>query len=166
MNSLIAYRKKRHFDKTKEPKGYLEKHEKEAVFVIQKHLSKRVHFDFRIQIKNTLKSWAVPKGLPKTSNVKRLAMLTEDHPLEYANFEGTIPQGEYGAGEVIIFDKGTFDNIKKDKQDKEIPMNKCFKNGQIEIFLHGKKIQGAYALIRFKDERSWLLIKMKKRRYE
>jgi len=167
--NLLVYRKKRNFKKSFEPKGEIKKtkvKDKKTIFVIQKHLSKRKHFDFRIQINNVLKSWAVPKGIPKSTNIKRLAMLTEDHPLEYASFEGTIPKGEYGAGKVLIYDKGTFENIKKDEKGRVISLNKCFKSGQIEIFLRGKKINAAFALIRFKDEKTWLLIKMKRKIYE
>jgi DNA ligase D-like protein (predicted 3'-phosphoesterase) len=159
--SLISYKKRRNFNKTTEPKAKIKK-SKRNIFVIQKHLSKRPHFDFRIQINNTLKSWAVPKGLP-TADEKKMAILTEDHPLDYAKFEGTIPQGEYGAGKVLIWDSGEFENLKLDKKGKEIPINKSFKNGQIEVFLHGKRLNCAFALIRFKDDKSWLLIKMKKR---
>lgn len=165
MSSLTSYRKKRNFTKTPEPKAKIKK-SKKNIFVIQKHLSKRPHFDFRIQIKGALKSWAVPKGIPKNTSEKKLAMLTEDHPIEYSNFEGTIPKGEYGAGKITIWDKGTFENIKKDKKGKEIPISKCFQNGQIEIFLHGKKLNCPFALVRFRDEKSWLLIKMKKRKNE
>jgi DNA ligase D-like protein (predicted 3'-phosphoesterase) len=165
MSTLKSYKKKRNFKKTPEPKPKIKK-TKKNIFVIQKHLSKRPHFDFRIQIRGALKSWAVPKGIPKSPKEKKLAMLTEDHPLDYANFEGTIPQGEYGAGKVMIWDKGIFENIKKDKKGKEIPILKCFKDGQIEIFLHGKKLDCPFALVRFKDEKSWLLIKMKQKKNE
>lgn len=163
MSSLKNYQKKRDFKKTPEPKASLKTTAKKNIFVIQKHFSKRLHFDFRIQIRGTLKSWAVPKGVPKKTSEKRLALLTEDHPLEYAKFEGTIPQGEYGAGKVIIYDSGTFENIKKDKSGKIVPIGKCFKNGQIEILLQGKKLKGAFALVKFRDDKTWLLIKMKKR---
>ncbi|NGX62881.1 MAG: hypothetical protein KR126chlam6_00283 [Candidatus Anoxychlamydiales bacterium] len=161
--SLKSYQKKRDFKKTPEPKAKVLKTERENIFVIQEHFSKRKHFDFRIQINRALKSWAVPKGVPKKTSEKRLAMLTEDHPLEYAKFQGTIPQGEYGAGRVKIYDSGTFENIKKDKAGKIVPINKCFKNGQIEIFLHGKKINAAFALVKFRDDKTWLLIKMRKK---
>ena len=163
MSDLAGYRKKRDFKKTPEPKTALKKQTKKNIFVIQKHFSKRKHFDFRIQIKNVLKSWAVPKGVPKKSSEKRLAILTENHPLGYAKFEGTIPQGEYGAGKVIIYDSGTFENIKKDKKGKIVPIEKCFKMGQIEILLQGKKLNASFALVKFRDDKTWLLIKMKKR---
>lgn len=163
MSRLADYIKKRHFKKTPEPKGTVKKASKNRIFVIQQHLSKRPHFDFRIEIKGVLKSWALPKGIPKTTAIKRLAMLTDDHPLEYANFEGIIPKKEYGAGEVKIFDSGTYENIKKDKAGKKIPIEKSFINGKIEIYLYGKKIQGAYAIIKYKNDKTWLLIKMKKK---
>ncbi|HEU64954.1 MAG: hypothetical protein KR126chlam4_00590 [Candidatus Anoxychlamydiales bacterium] len=165
MSSLQKYKKKRDFSKTPEPK--IQKSEAKTqkyIFVIQEHFSKRKHFDFRIQILSSLRSWAVPKGIPKNTKDKRLAILTENHPLEYAKFEGVIPKGEYGAGRVKIYDRGTFENIKKDKEGKIVAISKCFKNGQIEIFLHGKKINAAYALVRFRDDKTWLLIKMKKRK--
>jgi bifunctional non-homologous end joining protein LigD len=163
--SLTAYRKKRRFKKTPEPKGKIKKIGKKTIFVIQRHDASHLHYDFRLQIGKNLKSWAVPKGMPKTTNVKRLAVHTEDHPMEYANFEGKIPEGEYGAGTVKIWDKGSFRNIKKDKSGKDIPISKCLKNGQIAVFLEGKKLKGAYALVQFKDK-NWFLIKMKKRNYE
>ncbi len=167
MSSLQKYQKKRDFTKTPEPKASKIKRKKsddKNIFVIQEHFSKRKHFDFRIQISSSLRSWAIPKGIPKTTKDKRLAMLTENHPLEYAKFQGVIPKGQYGAGKVKIYDSGNFENIKKDKKGKIIPINKCFKNGQIEIFLHGKKINAAYALVRFRDEKRWLLIKMKNKK--
>lgn len=164
--SLIGYKKKRDFKKTLEPKPKILKNKnsvlKNNVFVIQKHISKRPHFDFRIQINRVLKSWAVPKGMPKNGE-RKLAILTEDHPLEYAKFEGTIPEGEYGAGKVLIWDRGYFENIKKDKAGKKISIKKSFKNGQIEIILHGKRKNAAFALIRYKDDKTWLLIKIKKK---
>ncbi len=161
--SLFSYKKRRDFKITAEPRAKITKGKKN-IFVIQKHLSKRPHFDFRIQIRQNLKSWAVPKGMPKSTKERKLAILTEDHPIEYAQFEGTIPEGQYGAGKVLIWDSGIFENIKKDKNGKEIPLFKCFKNGQIEVFLHGKKTNSAFALIKYRDDKSWLLIKMKKKK--
>ncbi|NGX56644.1 MAG: hypothetical protein K1060chlam5_00887 [Candidatus Anoxychlamydiales bacterium] len=162
--SLVSYRKKRKFKLSKEPIDRKKnKAKKQPIFVLQKHNATHLHYDFRIEIKGVLKSWAIPKNIPKTTKVKRLAMLTEDHPMEYAKFEGIIPKGNYGAGSVKIVDKGTYENIKKDKNGKIIPMSKCFKSGQIEFFLKGKKLNGPYALINFKDKKSWLIIKMKKR---
>src|SRR5688572_30245381 len=110
---LEAYKRKRDFSQTPEPKG---SRGEKRVFVIQKHHASHLHYDFRIEIQGVLKSWAVPKGLSKKIGEKRLAVETEDHPLSYANFEGVIPEGEYGAGIVKIWDKGKFQNIKTDKQ--------------------------------------------------
>ncbi len=162
MTSLSSYRKKRNFSKTPEPKGVKSKKRKKTIFVIQKHFSSRLHYDFRIEINGALRSWAVPKGPSKSTKDKRLAVLTEDHPMEYAKFKGTIPKGEYGAGKVVIWDKGYYENIKEDKNNEIIPIEKCFKKGRIEIELFGKKLKGPYALIKFKDK-NWLLIKMRKK---
>lgn len=128
---------------------------KKSIFVIQKHEATHLHYDFRLEISGSLKSWAIPKGIPKTSKEKHLAILTEDHQLSYANFEGIIPKGEYGAGKVTIYDKGYYTNL------KSASMAACFKKGEIEIFLKGKKIDGPYALVHMK-EKNWLLIKVKK----
>jgi len=169
-NSLKKYQEKRHFDKSSEPKGKIKKRTSKKtkgknIFVIQKHDASHLHYDFRLEIDGVLKSWAVPKGPSTDPHEKRLAVETEDHPMEYATFEGVIPEGEYGAGPVIVWDNGTFDNI-KEKDGTIIPLSQCYKNGQIEVNLHGKKLQGAYALIHasFGDDtrkKDWLLIKMK-----
>ncbi|MGD2169280.1 MAG: DNA polymerase ligase N-terminal domain-containing protein [Chlamydiota bacterium] len=152
--SLSTYRKKRDFKKTTEPKGKKGKSSKSLKFVIQKHDASRLHYDFRLQVGNTLKSWAIPKGPSLSTKEKRLAVLTEDHPLEYANFEGVIPEGEYGAGTVMVWDRGKYKNL------KEKPILKCFKEGHIEVWLEGEKLQGGFALVHFRDK-NWLLIKMK-----
>lgn len=132
-------------------------------FVIQKHDASNLHYDFRIEIDGTLKSWSVPKGPSTDPSEKRMAIPTEDHPLEYADFEGVIPEGDYGAGTVMIWDKGTFENIKEDDDGKQIPLKKSFEEGTVEIYLRGEKLQGGYALIKMKSgkmEGNWLLIKM------
>jgi len=116
-------------------------------FVIQKHQATHLHYDFRLEMDGILKSWAVPKEPPTTSGVRRLAVQVEDHALDYINFEGTIPQGEYGAGTVEIWDKGTY--TLKNRTDK-----------MIEFALHGSRLSGDYTLIRFK-ENNWLLIRKK-----
>ncbi len=154
MSDLRKYREKRDFDKTPEPKGGKTK-SAFPLFVIQKHDASHLHYDFRLEIGGTLVSWAVPKGMPKTFSNRRLAVNTENHPLAYADFEGTIPEGEYGAGEVEIYDRGTYINL------SEKTMKKCLKEGKITIELKGKKMKGNYALIHMK-EKNWLLIKMKK----
>lgn len=158
---LGEYKKKRDFKKTHEPSGdRLIPNSPKDIFVIQKHDARNLHYDFRLAHNGVLKSWAVPKGVPLKSGVKRLAIEVEDHPLAYANFEGTIPVGEYGAGTVEIYDKGHYQNIKVDEEGKLIPLSKCFKNGQLEILLEGKRYKGTYALIRMKDNQ-WLILKMK-----
>ncbi len=158
------YKNKRDFRKTNEPKGQNGKSEKgEPIFVIQKHDATNLHYDFRIEIDGTLKSWSVPKGPSTDPSEKKMAIPTEDHPLEYADFEGVIPEDEYGGGTVMIWDKGTFENIKEDDKGKQIPLKKSFEKGTIEIYLKGEKLQGGYALIEMKSgnmEGNWLLIKM------
>ena len=158
-NNLTTYRKRRDLKRSPEPYGGKKKRSKTPIFVIQKHVSSHLHYDFRIEIDGVLKSWAVPKGPSTNPRIKRLAVPTDDHPLEYARFEGVIPEGAYGAGAVLVWDKGTYKNIKK-ADGKLISMKECLQLGTIEIFLRGKKLQGAYALIRTKDNR-WLLIKMR-----
>lgn len=159
---LAKYIKKRDFTKTPEPKKNSSNSTcSSRIFVIQKHFARSLHYDFRLEVEDVLKSWAIPKGIPKDPTKKRLAIQTDDHPLDYANFSGTIPEGEYGAGKVEIWDKGTYENLKKYKNGKEIPMTGCVRKGHIEIYLYGRKCRGSYALIHFK-ENNWLLIKMKK----
>lgn len=155
------YTEKRNFSKTPEPKSG-GKRGTQKLFVIQKHHAKRLHYDLRLQHGKTLKSWAVPKGIPKTTKEKHLAIQVEDHPIAYAEFEGTIPQGEYGAGKVEIWDKGSYSNIKKDSKEKVVPFSKCLEMGQIEIYFSGKRLKGPFALVHFKED-NWLLIKMKEK---
>lgn len=144
--SLTTYYTKRDFTKTKEPKGKLEK--SSSIFVVQKHFAKRLHYDFRLAYEGVLKSWAVPKGPSFDPLDKRLAVMTEDHPLAYANFEGIIPEGSYGAGKVIIWDQGTWEPI-------------SITSDKWHFKLHGKKMHGEWVLIRFKnDEKNWLLRKV------
>lgn len=161
-DSLEAYRRKRDFRKTPEPSGKRKPGGKAPIFVIQKHDASRLHYDFRIEIDGVLKSWAVPKGPSVNPVEKRLAVQTEDHPIEYAGFEGTIPEGEYGAGTVMVWDTGTYENI-KEKDGKKVPMGKSIEQGHITIWLDGKKLKGGYALVRTgKGEKArWLLIKMR-----
>jgi bifunctional non-homologous end joining protein LigD len=142
--SLEEYRKKRDFSATPEPSGKEGTTEAKR-FVVQKHQASHLHYDFRLELDGVLKSWAVPKGPPTEPKTRRLAVSVEDHPMEYIDFEGTIPKGEYGAGSVEIWDKGTFDL--KERTEKTI-----------SIVLHGKKLQGDYRLVNFK-ENNWLLFK-------
>lgn len=168
--SLKKYQAKRDFKKTKEPSGKRKTGRAKTVsgkrlkFVIQQHAARAMHYDLRLQIGNTMVSWAVPKGPSLKPSVKRLAMQTEDHPMEYNKFEGLIPPGEYGAGSVIVWDRGTYKNI-REKDGKIVPMKTCLRQGQLAFFLYGKKLKGAYALIRTGGETGgksrWLLIKMK-----
>lgn len=161
---LEDYRARRNFTITAEPYGKNEVKAKGPIFVVQKHDARRLHYDFRIEIDGVLKSWAIPKGPSMDPSQKRLAVPTDDHPIEYAYFEGVIPEGEYGAGPVMIWDLGTYENVKRE-DGKLIPMKKSYKEGRIEINLDGEKLHGSFALIRTlrkkNDQPLWLLIKMK-----
>ncbi len=150
MMSLKEYRNKRNFKTTNEPKGKIEKGE-EHKFVVQYHEARAKHYDFRLEHNGVLLSWAVPKGLSTNPKDKRLAVHVEDHPLDYINFEGIIPKGNYGAGTVEIFDNGTYFPL----EDFE----KGLKKGNIKFFLNGKKLKGGYSLIKFKDN-NWFIKKM------
>jgi DNA ligase D-like protein (predicted 3'-phosphoesterase) len=141
------YQKKRNFIKTTEPEGELTIREGN-LYVIQRHLATHLHYDLRLEIDGVLKSWAVPKKPPIQLGVRRLAIQVEDHPIEYADFEGTIPKGEYGAGTVEIWDSGTYNFIDR-KEDKLI------------ININGDKLKGNYILVRFKEGKNWLLFKKK-----
>jgi len=145
--NLDPYYSKRDFSKTNEPKNN-KKIEKDSIFVVQEHHSKRLHYDLRLEREGVLKSWAVPKGIPLQKNLKRLAVEVEDHPLDYAKFEGTIPKGEYGAGTVKIWDKGNFET-------------KNWENDVIEFLPKGQKMDGKYILVRLKkgNQKNWLLFK-------
>lgn len=151
---LTPYHKKRKFDHTLEPKGKAGKSGKSRIFIVQKHDSRHLHYDFRLEIDGVLKSWAIPKGPSLDPNIKRLAVQVEDHPLEYGNFEGIIPKGHYGSGTVMLWDKGTWHEIKEDKKNN--------KNNIFSFELKGKKLKGVWKLIRIKnDPKNWLLIKGK-----
>ena len=157
---LKTYHEKRDFKRTPEPYGR-NNDAKEVIFVIQKHKATNLHYDFRIEVDGVLKSWAVPKGPSTDPKVKRLALPTEDHPIEYAGFEGVIPAG-YGAGTVMVWDTGTYGNLWSEKdEDHRLTMAQAYEKGRIEIRLNGKKLKGGYALIRTggADDRRWLLIK-------
>lgn len=161
MAGLKDYEKKRDFGATPEPKAKKGKKGKGDIFVIQKHDASNLHYDLRLEIDGVLKSWAVPKGPSTDPREKRLAAPTEDHPLDYSDFEGVIPEGEYGAGEVIIWDRGKYRNLREKKDG--LTMAESYKKGQIEVFLKGRKLKGGYALVRTGSGKRprWLLIKMK-----
>jgi len=162
---LKKYREKRDFQRTAEPSGGGEKKISERpIFVIQKHDASHLHYDFRLEVEGVLKSWAVPKGPSTDPHDKRLAVPTEDHPLEYAHFEGVIPKEEYGGGTVLVWDAGTYRNLRMEKAKDQTSMEQAIEQGKIEVWLEGKKLQGGYALVRSgKPDKSgrerWLLIK-------
>ncbi|MCE7064855.1 DNA ligase D [Dyadobacter sp. CY326] len=162
--SLVKYNEKRSFEKTPEPKGGKADSE-ELIFVIQKHHASRLHYDFRLEMDGVLKSWAVPKGPSTDPATKRLAMMVEDHPYDYKDFEGIIPEGNYGAGTVMVWDEGTYEPLEeaKTKKDKEKIMLKELESGSVKIRMKGKKLKGEFALVKTKgmSENSWLLIKHK-----
>jgi DNA ligase D-like protein (predicted 3'-phosphoesterase) len=161
-DSLKDYREKRDFRRTPEPsEGKRKSSIDQPIFVIQKHAARTLHYDFRLEVEGVLKSWAVPKGPSTDPKEKRLAVPTEDHPLDYADFEGTIPEGEYGAGTVLVWDMGAYRNI-TEKKGKLIPMAEAVPHGHVKVWLEGKKLQGGYALTRFKTgkDEAWLLVKM------
>lgn len=138
---------KRNFRRTSEPQGGDRPAGEEPLFVIQKHDASRLHYDFRLEMAGEFKSWAMPKGPPTDPSQRRLAVPTEDHPLEYADFEGVIPEGEYGAGTIIVWETGTYRNLRADKEHESLSMAETYEDGQIEVWLEGKKLSGGYVLI-------------------
>jgi len=156
------YQEKRDFRRTPEPRGEgaHDQRDEQPVFVIQQHDASTMHFDFRLEVEGVLRSWAVPKGPSTDSSQKRLAIPTEDHPLEYADFEGVIPAGEYGAGPVLIWDRGSYRN-RSEKDGQRRSMADALDDGHAIVELHGEKLQGGYALQRIGegDEVRWLLVK-------
>jgi bifunctional non-homologous end joining protein LigD len=161
--SLETYAKKRDFKKTAEPKAGKSKDEDHLIFVVQKHDATRLHYDFRLEMDGVLKSWAVPKGPSLDPKVKHLAMMVEDHPFDYLNFEGIIPEGEYGGGTVIVWDEGTYEPIEeiKGKKAQEKHLLKQLASGQLKIKLHGEKLNGEFAFVKTHGmgENAWLMIK-------
>jgi len=162
--ALSTYNKKRSFDNTPEPKGGKPK-EEPLRFVVQKHKASRLHYDFRLEIRGALKSWAVPKGPSLNPEDKRLAMEVEDHPYDYKDFEGIIPKGNYGAGTVIVWDEGTYEPLDADgdKKAMEKTLMKQWRDGSLKFKLKGKKLKGEFALVKMKgkEDNAWLLIKHK-----
>ncbi|MFO7581083.1 DNA polymerase ligase N-terminal domain-containing protein [Guyparkeria sp.] len=158
---LKRYREKRDLGKTPEPRGGHRSGKGGRRFVIQKHDASRLHYDFRLEVDGVLVSWAVPKGPSTDPGERRLAVRTEDHPLDYATFEGVIPEGQYGAGAVIVWDTGTYRNLRANKGPNSLSMPRSIEDGLVEVWLEGEKLKGGYALKRLEDrEADWLLIKM------
>lgn len=161
--ALEKYNEKRDFSKTKEPKGIKKNSKDNLKFVVQKHAASRLHYDFRLEIDGVLVSWAVPKGLSSNPSDRRLAVQTEDHPMDYLDFEGTIPKGEYGGGTVMVWDIGTYHAEGSDTlaEDKKL-LRRQLKEGSIKVTLEGKKLKGSWHIVRMKGEdKQWLLMKAK-----
>lgn len=156
---LDEYRRRRDFASTGEPDGKAGSG-RENRFVIQHHAASSDHYDFRLEVGGVLRSWAVPKGPSTDPRDKRLAMPTEDHPLEYAGFEGVIPEGEYGGGTVMVWDRGRYDNTSH-RDGEPVPMAEALERGHATFTLHGEKLSGGYALNRMRrgGRESWLLVK-------
>ncbi|OQP56990.1 DNA ligase [Niastella vici] len=161
--SLATYKKKRSFNKTPEPEGKKKASAGSLHFVVQKHDATRLHYDFRLEMEGVLKSWAIPKGPSMNPDDKRLAMMVEDHPYDYKDFEGIIPPGNYGAGTVIVWDEGTYEpmNFEGDKKKSEKHLLEQLRKGDLKISLHGQKLKGDFALVHIKssEDNAWLLIK-------
>lgn len=156
--SLKEYERKRSFDVTPEPRGHVKTGRRRSLlYVVQKHQASHLHYDFRLEWDGVLLSWAVPKGPSLDPAVKRLAMRTEDHPVEYGGFEGVIPPGQYGAGTVMVWDTGTW--VPDD------PVDSALRKGDLKFTLFGKKLKGSWVLVRTRGygkspgRSSWLLIK-------
>ena len=153
---LAEYNRKRRFDVTPEPPGRAGKKRARALaFVVQKHRASHLHYDFRIEHEGVMLSWAVAKGPSLDPGVRRLAMMTEPHPMDYNDFEGVIPEGEYGGGTVMIWDRGTWEPESPD-------VDRALAKGDLKMRLHGRKLKGSWVLVRMRD-RQWLLIKHRDR---
>lgn len=177
MDKLLKYKSMRSSKQTPEPFTGVDIDPGKLFFVVQKHSATALHYDFRLEVSGVMPSWAVPKGPSLDSGVRRLAMKTEDHPLDYRHFEGEIPEGQYGAGQVIIWDEGTYiaekevaegERVKvEDKNEGERVMGESLEKGEIKFFLNGKRLKGSFALVRTKgfppgsSRDTWLLIKHK-----
>ncbi len=165
---LHDYIARRDVDRSPEPPGTGGRPDAtDPIFVIQEHRASSHHFDLRIQVGDVLKSWAVPKGPSTDPSDKRLAIPTEDHPLDYADFEGVIPEDEYGGGVVLVWDAGPYENLKHDDGGDPVPLEDQLEDGHLTVWLHGEKIKGGIALTRIApgddeqgDDERWLLVKM------
>jgi bifunctional non-homologous end joining protein LigD len=164
-SKLTEYRRKRDFSRTREPQGGARTRSSRLAYVIQKHDASRLHFDLRLQLDGVMKSWAVPKGPSLDPSVKRLAIHVEDHPIEYNEFEGTIPEGEYGGGTVMVWDHGTYTSA-EDTGDPEAALREGYRTGDLKFVLRGKRLTGSWVLVRTRGwggdksrKNQWLLIK-------
>lgn len=163
MGDLEAYRRRREMDVTPEPPGEEREPGDRPLFVIQEHEASSHHWDLRLEADGVLKSWAVPKGPATDPDEQRLAIRTEDHPLDYADFEGHIPQDEYGGGEVVVWDIGPYRNLTTDDDGEEKPVAVAVEQGHVEVWLEGEKLRGGYRLVHARvggEEDNWLLQKL------
>ncbi|MGK9463400.1 MULTISPECIES: DNA polymerase ligase N-terminal domain-containing protein [unclassified Streptomyces] len=165
-DGLREYRGRRDFGRTGEPAGHgASARGGEPRFVVQIHDASTLHFDFRLQVADVLRSWSVPKGPSADPGDKRLAVPTEDHPLEYEEFEGVIPAGEYGGGTVIVWDRGTYEPLSHDRRGRRVDFGESLAHGHARFRLRGAKLRGEYALTRFRggrdgeEEEAWLLVR-------
>jgi bifunctional non-homologous end joining protein LigD len=163
---LKEYAKKRRFTRTSEPSPGLKPGEGPLTFVVQKHAARRLHYDFRLEVDGVLKSWAIPNGPSFDPKVKRLAVRVEDHPIEYQSFEGSIPEGEYGAGQVMVWDKGFYSpddegkSFFDDRGKAQESIRNGLEKGKISIVLKGNRLKGSWALVKMQPTKNdWLLIK-------
>ena len=157
---LDDYNKKRNFDQSPEPAGKIQQGSGDLRFLVQLHHASHIHYDFRIEAGGVFKSWAVPKGPSLNPQDQRLAVQVEDHPLSYGTFEGTIPAGNYGAGAVMLWDEGTYQERNSDsREESEKAVLRAIGDGHVTMVLSGQKLAGEFALIRLKDAKSWLLVK-------
>lgn len=156
---LRGYRDKRDPGRSGEPRGGRRRPRRQPRFVVQEHQARTLHYDFRLEAEGVLKSWAVPKGPPAEPSDKRLATMTEDHPLEYEDFEGDIPAGEYGAGQVIVWDAGRYENLTTGSDGEPVGLADAIDGGHLSVFLHGRKLRGGYSLTRMRGRNDWLLVK-------
>src|SRR5881394_1733043 len=161
--SLTLYKKKRSFKKTPEPEGKKRSQSKSKLrFVVQKHDATQLHYDFRLEMEGVLKSWAIPKGPSLNPDDKRLAMMVEDHPFDYRTFEGTIPEGNYGAGTVMVWDQGTYCSRETaDRAESQRLLREGLHKGHLSFVLNGEKLQGEFSLVRLQRgaKNGWLLVK-------
>ncbi len=159
--SLEEYIEKRNFDKTAEPEAKKGSNDGALRFSVQRHDASNLHYDLRLEVEGVLKSWAIPKGPSLNSEDKRLAIRTEDHPFDYLTFEGTIEEGNYGAGTVELWDLGTYHPTKTEGNDEEKTLLDELENGSLKILFDGQKLKGKFTLVKMKNrgEDNWLLIK-------